>query len=245
MNALNGKVALVTGAGSGIGRATALAYAGAGAKVLVTDIHDETARETAESIASAGGTATVLRTDVSRARECEAMVARALEQYGRLDIACNNAGIGGEQAPTGELSVEGWDQVIAVNLSSTFYCMKYEIAAMLRSGGGAIINMGSILSKVGFAGAAAYVAAKHGMLGLTRTAALEYASQGIRVNVVGPAFIRTPLISGFEEAVLPKHPIGRLGTPEEVAALVLFLSSDQSSFVTGGYYAVDGGYLSQ
>lgn len=245
MNALNGKVALVTGAGSGIGRATALAYAGAGAKVLVTDIHDETARETAESIASAGGTATALRTDVSRARECEAMVARALEQYGRLDIACNNAGIGGEQAPTGELSVEGWDQVIAVNLSSTFYCMKYEIAAMLRGGGGAIINMGSILSKVGFAGAAAYVAAKHGMLGLTRTAALEYAGQGIRVNVVGPAFIRTPLISGFEEAVLPMHPIGRLGTPEEVAALVLFLSSDQSSFVTGGYYAVDGGYLSQ
>jgi NAD(P)-dependent dehydrogenase (short-subunit alcohol dehydrogenase family) len=245
MGELDGRVAIVTGAGSGIGRATALAYAKAGARVLVADINESGAEETVRLIVAERGTARAIRTDVSRAPECAAMVARAVELYGRLDIACNNAGIGGEQAPTAEMSVEGWDRVIATNLSSAFYCMKHEIAAMLRGGRGAIVNMGSILSTVGFAGAAAYVTSKHGLIGLTRTAALEVATSNIRINAVGPAFIRTPLIAGLEEAVLPLHPIGRLGAAEEVAELVLYLSSDRSSFITGSYYPIDGGYLAR
>jgi NAD(P)-dependent dehydrogenase (short-subunit alcohol dehydrogenase family) len=245
MGELDGKVALVTGAGSGIGRATALAYAADGARVVVSDIHEANAAETVRLVAANGGTAVAVRTDVSRPEECEALVAHCMERFGRLDCACNNAGIGGEQAPTADLSVEGWNRVLATNLSSAFYCTKFEIAAMLRSGGGAIVNMASILATVGFAGAVAYVASKHGMLGLTRTAALEYAARGIRVNAVGPGFIRTPMISGLEDAVLPLHPIGRLGTSEEVAALVVFLSSDRASFITGSYHPIDGGYLAR
>jgi NAD(P)-dependent dehydrogenase (short-subunit alcohol dehydrogenase family) len=235
----------VTGAGSGIGRATAHAYARAGARVLVSDVNEAGAAETVHLIADAGGDAAALRTDVSRPEDCRAMVDRAIELFGRLDYACNNAGIGGEQAPVADLTTQGWDRVIAVNLSSVFYCMKYEIPRMVQSGGGSIVNMASILGVVGFAGAAAYVASKHGMLGLTKNAALEYATQGIRVNAIGPAFIRTPMIAGLEAAVLPLHPIGRLGNPEEVAELVLFLSSDRATFITGAYYPVDGGYLAR
>jgi NAD(P)-dependent dehydrogenase (short-subunit alcohol dehydrogenase family) len=245
MGEFEGKVAVVTGAASGIGRATALAYAREGGRVLVSDLNVAGAEETVGMIRAGGGEAAAIRTDVSRPEECEAMVARAVELYGRLDCACNNAGIGGEQAPVANVSVEGWNRVIAVNLSSVFYSMKYEIPAMLAGGGGAIVNMASILGAVGFAGAAGYVAAKHGMVGLTKNAALEYATQGVRVNAVGPAFIRTPLVAGLEDAVLPLHPMGRLGTPEEVADLVLFLSSGRASFITGSYYPVDGGYLAR
>jgi NAD(P)-dependent dehydrogenase (short-subunit alcohol dehydrogenase family) len=240
-----GKVALVTGAGSGIGRAAALVYAREGARVLVSDINEAGAQETVRAIEAQGGTAAAIRADVSRPEECQALVDRAVSLFGRLDFACNNAGIGGEQARTADLTIAGWHHVLTTNLSSAFYCMKYEIPAMLASGGGAIVNMASILASVGFAGAAGYVASKHGMMGLTRTAALEYAAQGIRVNAIGPAFIRTPLIAGMEEAVLPLHPIGRLGEPQEVAELVLFLSSPRSSFITGSYYPIDGGYLAK
>lgn len=174
-----------------------------------------------------------------------------METYGRLDFACNNAGIGGEQHPTAEYSIEGWQQVIAINLSGVFYCMKYEIPEMLKSGGGSIVNMASILAQVGFSGAPAYVAAKHGVIGLTKNAAIEYAAQGIRVNSIGPAFIRTPMIASLEEneaalnMLVSLHPIGRLGLPEEVAELVIWLSSQRASFVTGAYYPVDGGYLAR
>lgn len=245
MAELDGKVAVVTGAASGIGRSIAQMYAREGARVVVSDIDEAGTAETVRRIRDAGGEAAAVRTDVSRPDECEALVARTLELYGRLDCACNNAGISGEQAAIADISIEGWNRVIAVNLSSVFYSMKYEIPAMLAAGGGAIVNMSSVLGAVGMAGAAGYVTAKHGMLGLTQNAALEYAAQGIRVNAVGPAFISTPLIAGLEDAVLPLHPIGRLGIPAEVAELVVFLSSARASFIAGAYYPVDGGYLAR
>ena len=245
MNDFQDKVAIVTGGGSGIGRATAIAFARDGARVVVSDVDEGHADATVRAIIGAGGIAVATRTDVSKANECAAMVERAVEHFGRLDVACNNAGIGGTQAPVADLSVADWDHVIAINLSSVFYCLKFEIPAMLRSGGGAIVNMSSILGAVGFANASAYVAAKHGMLGLTKNAALEYATQNIRVNAVGPGFIRTPMIAGLEASVLPLHPMGRLGSPEEVADLVVFLSSTRAGFITGAYYPIDGGYLAR
>lgn len=248
---LENKVAIITGGGSGIGAATALLFAKKGARVIVSDIHADTCQKIAKEIVDAGGTAYAIAADVSDAKQCEALVAGTLQQYGRLDIAFNNAGIGGESNPVGDMSIDGWNHVIAVNLNSVFYCMKYEIQAMLRTGGGAIVNMSSILGQVAFANAAGYVAAKHGVVGITKTAALEYSGKGIRVNVVGPGFIETPLLAAagiddkMKQQIATLHPIGRLGRPEEVAELVAWLSSSQASFVSGAYYAIDGGYLVQ
>lgn len=246
-----GKVALVTGASSGIGRTSALFYAREGAKVVVSDVNERDGQETVRLIQAAGGEAFFVKTDVANPTDCESLVKKTVEKYGRLDFACNNAGIGGEQNLTADYSIEGWQKVIAVNLSGIFYCMKFEIPAMLKASGGAIVNMASILGQVGFAGAPAYVAAKHGVIGLTQNAAIEYAARGIRVNSIGPAFIKTPMIASLEQnaealnMLVGLHPIGRLGLPEEVAELVIWLSSNRASFVTGAYYPVDGGYLAR
>lgn len=248
---LSGKVAIVTGAASGIGKSVARLYAQCGAAVVLSDINVVLGEETAEEIGGEDGRVTFLKADVSRPEACERIVSTALERYGRLDYACNNAGVGGEQNLTADYSVDGWNQILSINLSGVFYCMKYQIPAMLENGGGAIVNMASILGRVGFGGASGYVAAKHGVLGLTKNAALEYAPMGIRINAVGPAFISTPLIQALEEnpevrtSLVSLHPIGRLGRPEEVAELVIWLSSDKASFVTGAYYPVDGGYLTR
>ena len=249
MNSLAGKTAIITGGGSGIGRSVAILYAAEGANTVVSDINEKEGEETVQLIKEKGGEACFVRADSASAADNEKLVEATLEKYGALHIACNNAGIGGPSAPTGAYPIEGWDKVISINLSGVFYGMHYQIPAMLKSGGGAIVNMASILGAVGFANSPAYVAAKHGVVGLTKNIALEYGSQNIRANAVGPAFILTPLLKDFDEATLEflkaKHPIGRLGKPEEVAELVLFLSSDKASFITGSYYPVDGGYLAQ
>ena len=239
------KVALVTGAGSGIGRAIALAYAREGAAVVVSDLQAEGGAETVRQVEAAGGRAFFMAADVSRPEDHVRLVDAALATYGRLDAACNNAGI------TADYPLDAWQQVIGVNLSGVFYGMKVQIPALLRSGGGAIVNIASILGQVGFANAPAYTAAKHGVVGLTKAAALQYSAQGLRINAVGPAFIHTPMIERLESdpatnaALVAMHPIGRLGRPEEVAELVLWLSQPASSFVTGTYIAVDGGFLAR
>ena len=237
----DGKVAIVTGAASGIGRVAAQYYARDGAKVVVSDIVEEGGHETVRLIEDAGGEAFFVKTDVSDPEACEALVHMAVERFGRLDIAFNNAGISGESNPTADYSIEGWQRLISINLSGVFYCMKYEIGAMLKSGGGAIVNMASILGEVAFAEAPAYVTSKHGVVGMTQNAAIEYGQHGIRVNAVGPGFIRTPMIQTLEESpdvramLVALHPIGRLGEPGEVAELVVWLSSEKASFVTGSY----------
>jgi NAD(P)-dependent dehydrogenase (short-subunit alcohol dehydrogenase family) len=244
------KVAIVTGGGSGIGESCSLTFARSGGKVIVADYDQEGGNRVVEAIKAEGGEATFVSVDVSEPEQVEKMVAAGVETYGGLHVAVNNAGIGGAQAPVGEYPIDSWNQVIGVNLDGVFYGMRYEIPAMLESGGGSIVNMASILGSVGFATSSAYVAAKHGVVGLTKSAAIEYSGQGVRINSVGPGFISTPLLDkNLDEPTLEMlatmHPIGRLGTPQEVANLVAFLGSDEAAFCTGGYYLVDGAYTAQ
>lgn len=244
-----GKTALVTGAGSGIGAAIAKGLAASGARVVVQDLQAQAAERVTAEITAAGGLAHAAAGDVSDPAVVEGLVAQAIAAGGGLNLLVNNAGIGGPLAPLGEYPLDGWRKVMAVNLDGVFYGMRYAIPEMLKAGGGAIVNIASILGSVGFANAGAYVAAKHALLGLTKTAALEYSAKGIRINAIGPAFIDTPLLAnlpeGAKEALVAAHPIGRLGRAEEVADLTQYLLSDKASFITGSYHLLDGGYCAQ
>lgn len=247
---LTGKTALITGAASGIGKATAILYAQYGANVVLSDLDEMQGQAVADQIKATGANAQFVKADVSDPAQCQKLVEETVATFGQLNIAFNNAGIGGESNATADYSLEGWHKIINVNLNSVFYCMKYELEAMLKqSSGGAIVNMASILGQVGTAHAPGYVAAKHAVVGLTKTTAIEYATKGIRINSVGPAYIDTPLLNAIpdegKKLLVGLHPIGRLGKSEEVAELVVWLSSDKASFVTGAYYPVDGGYLAQ
>jgi NAD(P)-dependent dehydrogenase (short-subunit alcohol dehydrogenase family) len=248
---LEGKVALVTGAAFGIGRAAAQNFAAEGAKVVVSDVK-AAGEETVALIRKAGGEAIFIRADVSKPQDVQALVQGTVKAFGRLDAAFNNAGIEGVQAPVAELPEEAWEKVLAVNLTGVFLCMKYELQQMEKQGGGAIVNNASILGTVAFANAAAYTTAKHGVLGLTKTAAIEVATKNIRVNAVCPGFIETPMLQRggllqpeARKALEALHPVHRLGRPEEVARVVTFLVSEQASFVTGHPMLVDGGYVAQ
>jgi NAD(P)-dependent dehydrogenase (short-subunit alcohol dehydrogenase family) len=252
MNELKGKVAVVTGGASGIGRAAVELFAREGAAVVAADVTDDAGQQVADDIAAAGGSCTFLHVDISKESDVEAMIQMALSHYGRLDVLFNNAGIEGDQAPTAESTVENWDRVIAINLRGTFLCLKHGIAAMLPRGGGSIVNNASVAGLVGFAGIPAYCASKGGIVQLTRTAALEYATQGIRVNCLCPGVIDTPMVRRFthgEAAATDQftamEPVGRLGRASEVAELALFLASDRSSFVTGAVIPVDGGFVAR
>lgn len=250
MHYFEGKqVAIVTGAASGIGRECARVFAREGARVVVSDINEAGGQESVRLIKDAGGEAVFKAANVAEAQSVEALIRFAVETYGGLHALVSNAGIGGDQAPTADYPLEGWDRIIAINQSSVFYGMKYGIPAILRSGGGAIVNMASILGAVGFANSVGYVSAKHALLGMTKVAAMEYSAQGVRINAVGPAFIETPLLADLppemKQALVSMHPIGRLGRSEEVAELVVWLCSSRASFCTGAYYPVDGGYLAQ
>lgn len=251
-DSIAGKVALVTGGGSGIGRATALAFARRGATVAVADLDDDGGQITVDQIAQAGGAALFLHADVSRAADVQALIDQIVARYGRLDYAHNNAGIEGRPGPLIECGEDEWDRIIAVNLKGVWLCLQAEIRHMIGQGGGAIVNTASVAGLVGSEGLAAYGASKHGVVGLTKTAALEYARAGIRVNAVCPGFIHTPMLVRFtaddakaNARLARAHAIGRLGTPEDVAEAVVWLCSDAAAFITGHALAVDGGLLAR
>jgi NAD(P)-dependent dehydrogenase (short-subunit alcohol dehydrogenase family) len=244
---LDGRVALVTGAGRGIGEACARRLARAGARIAVTDVDEAAARRVASSIVGAGGEAIAMRLDVSDSSDVDAAVARVVDELGGLDVAVNNAGVTSEGSPTGELTDEAWRAILSVNLDGTFFCTRAEVATMRTRGGGSIVNMASILSSAAFRNHVAYTASKHAVVGLTRGAAVDHAPDGIRVNAVAPGFIHTPLNDVLPRdsiaAIEAAHPLGRMGDVEEVAEVVAWLASDAASFVTASVYAVDGGYL--
>jgi NAD(P)-dependent dehydrogenase (short-subunit alcohol dehydrogenase family) len=246
------RVAFVTGASSGIGRATALAFAGQGAKVACVDVLEKSGVETCEAINRAGGQAIFIRCDVSKSADVKQAVDKTIDTFGRIDFAFNNAGIEGSQAATPDCTEENWDRVININLKGVWLCMKYQIPRMLAQGSGVIVNCSSIAGMVGFQGIPAYTASKHGVLGLTKTAALEFAKTKLRVNAVCPGVIQTPMIDRFvhgeaqiRNQLTAGEPVGRVGEPDEVASAVLWLCDDSASFVTGHALAVDGGWTAQ
>jgi NAD(P)-dependent dehydrogenase (short-subunit alcohol dehydrogenase family) len=250
MNDFDGKVAVVTGGASGIGRATAELLAARGAKVVVADLDDAQGATTVARVNAIGGEGVFVRADVTEPDDVSAMVTTAVDRFGRLDIALNNAGVPGTYAPFLQQSLADWERTVAVNLTSVFLSMQAEIPAMVDSGGGSIVNTSSAAGLMGFAMLPAYVASKHGVVGLTKSVALEYAAKGIRINAVCPGSVRTQMLEGFaggDESMLEgmgrMQPIGRLGTPSEVAEAVVWLCSDAASFVTGHALAVDGGVL--
>jgi len=245
---MKNKVAIVTGGASGLGKAIAQKFAENGVKVVVSDIDEEKGKKVVEELNQNDGNAFFIKCDSSKPEDCKTLVNKTIEKFGKLHFAINNAGIGGEQAVTAEYPVDNFKKVIDINLNGVFYGMHFQLPEIVKNGG-AIVNMASILGSVGTPHSAAYVAAKHGVVGLTKTTALEYAQKGVRVNSVGPGYIETPLLDQLndeqKQQLVQAHPIGRLGKPEEVANLVVWLCSEEASFVTGSYYLVDGGYTAQ
>ncbi len=247
---LEGKVSLITGGSSGIGKASALAFAREGSKVVVADVNVDGGEQTVRLIQDTGGEATFVRADVAKSSDVSAMVDHAVQTYNRLDCAFNNAGVSGSRGRVHEYDEDDWSRVLGINLTGVWLCMKYEIIEMLNQGGGAIVNTASVMGLVGGSRSPAYGATKHGVVGLTKTAAVDYAQEAIRVNAVCPGYIRTPMIEQgilsdpvAEERVVSRHPMHRLGTPEEIAEAVVWLCSDAASFVTGHAMTVDGGYV--
>jgi NAD(P)-dependent dehydrogenase (short-subunit alcohol dehydrogenase family) len=256
MTLVKDKVALVTGAGAGIGRATAKKFAEEGAKVVVSDIDPVGGNDTVDLVVASGGEAVFVKADVSNEAQITNLVESTIAKFGRLDCACNNAGIEGKVAPIADQDVASFDRVLSVNLRGVFLSLRAEIGAMLKTGGGAIVNLSSVAGLVGFPGLSPYVATKHGVNGLTKNAALEYAKQGIRVNSICPGGIDTRMLDSLveqtsggsmetSEMMAPLHPIGRIGNAEEVANLIVWLCSDRASFVTGAHVPIDGGYVAQ
>jgi NAD(P)-dependent dehydrogenase (short-subunit alcohol dehydrogenase family) len=253
MNRFKDKVVFITGASTGIGKAAALKYAAEGARVVVADVNEPEGKATAEEAQGKGGESLYVHCNVAEASSIQEAIQQTMDRFKRIDVAVNNAGIGGASAHTAEYPDDEWNKVIAINLTGVFLCMKYQLHEMLTAGKGVIVNMASILGKVGFMGSAAYVAAKHGVIGLTESAALEYAARGIRINALCPGFIYTPMLEKaglaqddqLHRTIADMHAMKRMGQPDEVADALLWLSSDQATFVTGHSLAVDGGYLAQ
>jgi NAD(P)-dependent dehydrogenase (short-subunit alcohol dehydrogenase family) len=250
---LQGKTLIVTGAGGGIGRAASMVLAAAGANVVVSDIVESTGHATVDAVQGGGGTALFVKADLASEADVRALVERAVSAYGRLDGAFNNAGLEQCAIPLHELTTEQWERALRVDLTSVFWCLKYQVLAMLATGGGAIVNTASSLGQVAIQNASEYITAKHGVVGLTRAAAAEYGSRGIRVNAILPGIIRTPMIarltedarfSAFFDKLKDRHPIGRFGEPSEIGEAVKWLLSDAASFMNGAAMACDGGYLS-